>query len=512
LSIGYPKANIPAKEKRTAQPLAGYSTGMSGVIKVTNQPAARRDVSFRHLQRRWEELCAEYLPVIDDDSIWRCSRLAASDDLDQGWKLHVSVTILNAPQVLAGVAPVLRDRGVQFKAARTLNDVQNLNAGLSLNYSQIGKIITVYPRNDDECVLLARRLHQLTYRFRAPSVPFDLRLTSNSNIYYRYGAFKRMQVERDGGLLPVVKSPSGEWLPDRREIPNPDWVSDPFQKLKLSTGNPSQQKTTAPKPFVVVRALVQRGKGGVYQAIDVQSQPPRLCLLKEGRRHGEVNWDGRDGAWRVRHEQRVLGQLSRAGIIVPQVYSRMEVSGNVYLTMEYVDGESLHRLLLRQNKRFSLKSILSFGTQLATLLAQMHRAGWAWRDCKPNNLIVNGQGKLVPIDFEGAERINRPDPTLWGTPGFVPRAARANAQHLGLTDDLYSLGAILFLLITGRMFDEAQPVDMRRLRRNLPPELKQLVESLLSAEPHKRPSAEDVQLQLNAISRKLPETRRRQAA
>jgi serine/threonine protein kinase len=244
----------------------------------------------------------------------------------------------------------------------------------------------------------------------------------------------------------------------------------------------------------------------------LESQPQILLLFKEGRKHGEVNWDGRDGAWRVRHEQRVLGQLSRAGIMVPQVYSRMEVSGNVYLTMEYVDGESLHRLLLRQNKRFSLKSILSFGTQLATLLAQMHCAGWAWRDCKPNNLIVNGQGKLVPIDFEGAERINRPDPTLWGTPGFVPRTARANAQHRGFTDDLYSLGAILFLLITGQMFDEAQPVGMGRLRRNLPPELKQLVESLLIAEPHKRPSAADVQLQLNAIFRKLPEARRRQAA
>lgn len=473
--------------------------------------AARHGRTLAHLQWAWEKLCAEYLPIIDDDSIWRYSRPTAPDDLDQGWKLHVSATILNAPEILKCVAPVLRDCGVQFKAAGTLNDVQSLNAGLRLTYSQIGKIITVYPRDDHEAVRLAQRLHQLTYRFRAPSVPFDLRLRARSNIYYRYGAFKKMTVERGGTVLPAVMSPSGNLVPDLRENPKPDWVCDPFQELKwpCKSGKQTAANTT---PFLVVRALVQRGKGGVYEAIDVQSKPPRVCLLKEGRKHGEVNWDGRDGAWRVRHEQKVLTELSRLGLAVPRVYSRTEMSGNVYLAMEFIEGESLHRRLLSRSRRLSLKSILSFGTQLATFLAQMHRAGWAWRDCKPHNLIVNVQGRLVPIDFEGAERINRPDLALWGTRGFISLVSREKAKHRGLTDDLYGLGAILFLLITGQMFDEERPIGIARLRRNIPLELRQVVESLLSAEPQQRPSAENVQIQLTAICRKQPQLRRRQAA
>jgi len=480
---------------------------------VTNELkiAAKDGSTVRQLQRKWEALCAEYLRVADDDSMWRYSRMPAPGDLEQGWKLHVSATILNAPQILSSVAPELRAGGVQFKAARTLNDVQNLNAGLLLTYSQIGKIITVYPRHDDEAVYLAQRLHQLTYRFRAPSVPFDLRFRERSNIYYRYGSFKQMQVERDGVPVLAVRSPSGELVPDRREIPNPGWVCDPFQRIKRSVRESDQPPATA-KPFLVLRALVQRGKGGVYQAIDAQSTPPRLCLLKEGRKHGEVNWDRRDGAWRLRHEQRVLSRLSRAGIVVPQIYSRTEISGNVYLKMEYVDGESLHRRLLRQSRRFSQRTVVSFGIQIATLLAQMHQAGWAWRDCKPNNLIVNSQGKLVPIDFEGAERINRPDPALWGTPGFVPRAVRENAPPPGFTDDLFSLGAILFLLITGRMFDETEPIRIARLRRHVPRELTRLIESLLSVDPRRRPSAQSVQLRLTAISRERPRAKRRQAA
>src|SRR5207253_6517940 len=141
---------------------------------VLNNMARRRSTSELQ-QRSWDELCAEYLPFTDGDSIWRYSRTSGEGDLDQGWKLHVSATILNAPQILGRIAPLLIDCGVQFKAARSLDDVVNLNSGLHDAYSQVGKIITIYPRHDDEAVHLAKSLHKRTYRFKAPAVPFDLR-------------------------------------------------------------------------------------------------------------------------------------------------------------------------------------------------------------------------------------------------------------------------------------------------------------------------------------------------
>lgn len=469
--------------------------------------AAARDGMPEHLRRTWHDACDRYLPLIDDDSIWRYNRPGHKDDPDQGWKLHVSATILNAPASLNRIAPVLRDSGVQFKAPRSLNDVLKLNSGLLGTYSQIGKIITVYPRNEDELLKLARVLHQLTYRFRAPSVPFDLRYNQTSNIYYRYGAFKRRELARDGSVLPAVISAQGELVPDVRENPKPDWVCDPFQDRR-TTARVRKRNAPTNNSFRVLRALVQRGKGGVYQAIDFESTPPRLCLLKEGRRYGEINWDGRDGAWRVWHEERVLTQLSRSGIVVPKVYARFAVEGSVYLATEYIDGESLQTLLLRQKRRLSINSILSFGIDIATLIAQMHRAGWAWRDCKPGNLIVNGDGRLVPIDFEGAERIGRPDPMLWGTRGFVPLASCEKSGDHGLTDDLYALGSVLFLLITGQVFDEAKPLSIAKLRRNVPVELRQLVSSLLDGNPAKRPSAQNVHFRLTLILRQPSQTRR----
>ena len=63
----------------------------------------------------------------------------------------------------------------------------------------------------------------------------------------------------------------------------------------------------------------------------------------------------------------------------------------------------------------------------------------------------------------------------------------------------------MFLLITGQMFDEAGPVPIGNLRRRVPPDLIGLVDSLLAPEPHRRPAARDVQIQLTSIlQRRLP--------
>ena len=457
------------------------------------------DARERGLERLWDRLCAGYLPNESKNSIWKYRKAENEDLPDCGWKLHVSATILNAPRLLQRVGPLLVESGVQFKAARSLLEVSRLNSGLLHTYSQVGKVITVYPRNDEEAVYLAERLHKLTLRFRSPAVPFDLRFTDNSNVYYRYGAFKTFELElADGTRAFAMPSPGGELVPDIRENPRPDWVVDPFERVNSNRRTRKRRKSNR-NSFQVIRAMVQRGKGGVYQAIDVESNPPRLCLLKEGRKNGEMTWDGRDGVWRVRHEERVLASLLRHGIDVPKVYSSFELESNFYLVMEFVDGQSLHHLLLKQTRRLPINRVLSLGIQVADFLHQMHRAGWAWRDCKPKNLIVTPRGKLVPIDFEGASPIRNPDPMLWGTPRFIPTKSFHRAARNGVTDDLYSLGSVLYLLITGRLLDSASPVAIEKLRPKLPPELRDLVSSLLADNPRKRPSAQSTKSRLTAI-------------
>lgn len=449
----------------------------------------------RLLEARWQKLCALYLPHAPQESIWRYPHPKRQRRPRAGWKLHISATILNAPVVLKRIAPLLTARSVWFKAPRSLIEVGKLNSGLNYNYSQIGKIFTVYPRSDDEAVWLAQRLHKLTRQLPAPSVPFDLSISETSNVYYRFGAFEHIELTRNGRQVLAVYTPDGNLIPDVREQPKPDWVSDPFEAHKPRSRSAKQEATSSIR---VMSVLAQRGKGGVYQAIDFGPDNPRLCLLKEGRKNGELTWDGRDGAWRIRNEKRVLARLKACGVPVPQVHSSFEIAGNYYLVMEYLDGETLHDSLIRRRRRLTIAQVLDYGVQLATFISQMHKAGWSWRDCKPKNIIVTRAGRLVPIDFEGAVPIDRPDPWRWGTPGFTPLQPRGKVGN-GISDDLYALGSILFLLLTGRVFDPAAPVTIQKLRRNVPPDLCRLVESLLSLKAAQTTAAGSVRARLISI-------------
>ncbi|HMH45385.1 MAG TPA: phosphotransferase [Pyrinomonadaceae bacterium] len=450
------------------------------------------------LEARWQKLCASYLPRAPKDSIWRYDKGSHRLQPSCGWKLHVSATILNAPAVLKRIAPLLIARGTSFKAPRSLIEVGKLNSGLDYRYSQIGKIITVYPRTDDDAVFLAQRLHKLTKRLNGPSVPFDLRFSDSSNVYYRFGAFEYLELARNGRQVPAVYAPDGDLVPDVRELPKPDWVSDPFQACKPQSTS-SRQKVSS--PIRVINALVQRGKGGVYEAIDLASGRPRLCLLKEGRKNGELSWDGRDGAWRVRNEERVLKHLAACGVPVPRVHSSFEIDGTYYLVMEYLSGITLHEVLLRRHRRLAVAQVLDSGIQLARFMSRMHRAGWAWRDCKPKNIIVTREGNLVPIDFEGAAPIDRPDPLRWGTPGFIAPESKHAGAGSDATRDLYALGSILFLLLTGRVYDPAKPLTIEKLRTNVPSQLRELVGSLLATEPDLRPDTEAALSRLASILR-----------
>jgi hypothetical protein len=428
------------------------------------------------LTKRWQELCSHYLPYAPDNSLWRYNQPPRSDMRPQGWKLHVSATLLNAHKTLQKIAPLLVATGVQFKAPASLQEVGYLNSGVHYDYTQVGKIVTVYPHTDQDAVALARRLHALTRGLTGPVIPFDLRFRPNSNVYYRYGAFRTIGEDYS---IRVIQDHNGVLVPDLPDQDPPAWVHNPFREKnrerdEKAIDNPLQTS------FRVLRALTQRGKGGVYQAIDMRADQPRLCLLKEGRRAGELNWAGKDGRWRVKREGRVLSMLRERGIDVPRVYSCFEVNGDYYLVLEFIDGENFQAFLHKQKRLLSVTNVLKLSIQLANLIAKLHRVGWVWRDCKPANLVLTKAGKLRSLDFESAHPIHESKPITWSTPGFSP-TKEANHVISGVDDDLYALGAIIYLLMAGRLPQNETPVStMTRRRRNIPQAVCRIVSELLN--------------------------------
>lgn len=439
-------------------------------------------------QQQWANLCSKYLPIELAHSSWKYSRPCRKDDIRQGWKLHIAATILSANTVLETVAPVLKRRGVLFKGPTSLEELQKLNSGLHYGYCQVGKFITVYPRSPGEARSLARKLDQLTHGVPAPAIPFDFRYRDGSCVFYRYGAFEQLTVDVEDGIqVPAMRDPEGKLVPDPRyaDSAKPEWVSPLFKTEEPLKHEESPLTTT----FRAFQSLAQRGKGGVYKAVDFSQASPRVCLLKEGRQSGETSWDGRDGKWLIKREEEVLRSLCKASVPVPSVYDSFELNNNHYLVTEFVEGETLENLLKKRRRRLRVDRALAYAAQLASLLARIHAAGWAWRDCKPANIIVTRRGELRPIDFEGAWPINGSDSRSWSTSAFYPAGSR---EIPGPQADLNAFAIVTYYLLTGRAPEEK--VELQTLRKTVPEPICELLRQLLV--PNHRLEAATVLLQL----------------
>ena len=447
--------------------------------------------------QEWQKLSEKWLPVTEVGSIWRYSRSENLSDIKQGWKLHVAATVLSAGQVLQAVAPYLHRRDVMFKGPGSLDELEKLNAGTEYSYSQIGKFLTVYPRSPHEARSLLRELHRLTRGFAAPTIPFDRRYRQDSIVYYRYGSFETLYLEdSDGRRVPALHGPDGKLIPEARyaETERPEWIP-----ALLANEVPAPVESS---PLITnyraFKSLTQRGKGGVYKAVDLTSSPPRFCILKEGRFCGETSWDATDGASLVAHEEVVLRSLQTKGIPAPTVIASFELQRNKYLVTEFFDGTTLDELLRKRQRRLQFNRIVAYAIQLASLINRIHEAGWAWRDCKPANLILGRNGAMRPIDFEGATPIDVVQHNVWGTANFTPDRSAGGSGRLS---DLYALGAVIFFMIGGQLPAAEKPVSLKTLRPNTPKELCSFVHRLLN--PGSILSARQASQELHRFSYRL---------
>jgi tRNA A-37 threonylcarbamoyl transferase component Bud32 len=476
-------------------------------LTMTAEPAcSRRAKAFRSLSElhrcglRGEEvyrgLLEKYCERTSDEQFWCFSKARPATIPRQGFKLHISATILSANETFARCAPYLDGQHILYKVPPSLRALSQLNSGLYYGVSQIGKFITVYPRDNVQAVSAAEALHSLTVGLPAPCVPFDRPLRAGSCVFYRFGTFGSVTAKNGAVVDDCLEKPSGRRVRDKRAFGAavPSWVENPFSM--------SPEDSFRPKRFsryCAFEALSQRGKGGVYRAFDISVLPFREVILKEGRRHGEVDLDERDGYWRIGHESEVLAEIGDLGIPVPGVVESFELDDSRYLALEKVEGINLDTWMQRRKSKLTFDEFVRIGLGIANIVSQLHAAGWAWRDCKPLNVILQPDGRIRAIDFEGACHIGVTDETPWGSPGYKP-LAWTDLIVDPLQEDLYALGATLFHMVSGApLFDYARRDSVLKVRRGFPREVKQAIHSLLDHDPAKRPSAQDVARELSFL-------------
>jgi hypothetical protein len=397
---------------------------------------------------------------------------------------------------------------VLFKAPRSLDELIKLNAGIYYGFSQVGKFVTVYPSSREEAVALAHELDGLTRNQPAPCIPYDEVLRPGSCVHYRYGQLgSKLRVRVGKKLVPAILRPDGTRVPDRREPQSavPRWTDDPFRKGARPEGRVAL--TPLDTAYEGYEALVQRGRGGVYRALDMLFTPSKACILKEGRRHGETDWHGRDGYYRIQNEARFLKSLSTVTRAVPQVSATFRANGSFYLVMEYIRGRPLQSVIASR-ERISRRRTLAYCLNMSRIVADIHSAGWTWADCKPANFLCVKNDRLRALDFEGAFKIGATNPLEMRTPHYSPPKRDGGNPP---SDDLFALGACFAQLVTRKVFPPKPHILLKRRGKwlRLPARLAELTRKLRNPDPNSRPSARSVEHILKEVLLSEPRARRR---
>jgi serine/threonine protein kinase len=202
--------------------------------------------------------------------------------------------------------------------------------------------------------------------------------------------------------------------------------------------------------YEIERALGRGGMGTVYLAYD--SQLDRHVALKIPQPASDNYQESRA---RFLREGRAAATLQSPHICT--VYDVGEIDGQLFLSMEYIEGESLARAL-RQGQRFSPDDAARIVLKVAVGLQQAHARGIVHRDVKPGNIMISASGEPILMDFGLARRDDTADLRLTqsgmilGSPAYMsPEQLEGHPDRVGPASDLYSLGVVLYELLTGRL-------------------------------------------------------------
>jgi len=248
------------------------------------------------------------------------------------------------------------------------------------------------------------------------------------------------------------------------------------------------------------------GMGEVYKAIDATlGRPVALKVLRR-----ELGVDP-ERLGRFLHEARAASALNHPNILT--IHEVGEHDASRFLVSEFVEGESVRQRLERGS--LTLREILDIGIQTASALAAAHAASIVHRDIKPDNLMLRPDGYIKVLDF-GVATFARP--AAGSTDAMVTMAAGVETspgmivgtiaymspeQARGLSvdgrSDCYSLGVVLYELVTGRApfaapttsdllvaILEREPPSLRLAARALPPPLEWIIEKTLEKDPNLR--------------------------
>jgi len=229
--------------------------------------------------------------------------------------------------------------------------------------------------------------------------------------------------------------------------------------------------TTFASRYEVIEELGKGGMGRVYKALDKEiNEEVAIKLLKPEIASDESTVE------RFRNELKFARKIAHKNVC--KMYHLAKEEETPYITMEYVPGEDLKSLVKRKEKLANDEAI-SIAKQVCEGLVEAHELGVVHRDLKPQNIMIDEKGRVRIMDFGIARSVEAPGVTVTGmmigTPDYIS-PEQAEGEEADQRSDIYSLGVVLFELVTGRVpfkGDTALSVALKH-KSKIPPNPKKL--------------------------------------
>ena len=147
-------------------------------------------------------------------------------------------------------------------------------------------------------------------------------------------------------------------------------------------------------------------------------------------------------------EGRLLARVRHPNVVT--IYGAERIDDRVGLWMEYLDGRTLHQLVVEDGRPFSSQEVAAIGQVLCGAVAAVHAAGLLHRDIKAQNVMMARDGRVVLMDFgSGRDRSGTSEADLAGTPLYLAPEVLSGGSPPSVQSDIYSPGVLLFFLLTG---------------------------------------------------------------
>src|SRR3954451_19375818 len=264
--------------------------------------------------------------------------------------------------------------------------------------------------------------------------------------------------------------------------------------------------------YKIIRKLGAGGMADVYLAED-QELARRVAIKILNDRHAADD----QFVERFRREAKNAAGLSHPNIV--SIYDRGDSEGTYYIAMEYLEGRSLKELIVSRGSA-PVRTAIEYARQILAAVGAAHKQGIVHRDIKPHNVLVGPEGRLKVTDFgiarSGASQMTEVGSIIGTAQYLSPEQARGS--QVDQTSDLYSVGVVLYELLTGQVpFTGDTPLEIAmkhlsevpkppsELREDVPPDLDMVVVRALAKDPSERyQSAEEMDADLERILNGLP--------